>query len=315
MAGGKWRAEVQRQGKRRSRVFATKQAARDWAASEEYAILNAKKIASGMLFGDAMNRYAREVSPRKGGARWEILRLERFRRDDIAAKRMADLESSDFATWRDKRLREVAPGTVNREMTLLSGVLSVARKEWGLIDKNPLSDVRKPTKPPPRDRIPTQAEMDRLALSAGSDLTRATARAFHAFLFAIETAMRAGEITGLTWDRIDLDARVAHLPKTKNGYPRDVPLSSEAVRLLEVLPRQDPVFGLSSASLSALWRKLRDRAAVVDLTYHDSRHIAISRLAGKLEVLELARMVGHRNLNELLTYFQADAKSLAKKLD
>ena len=47
---------------------------------------------------------------------------------------------------------------------------------------------------------------------------------------------------------------------------------------MRALPRHDPVFGLRSDQLDALWRKLRDRAGVEGLTYHDSRHAAIKRL-------------------------------------
>lgn len=61
---------------------------------------------------------------------------------------------------------------------------------------------------------------------AGEDLNKATARAFHAFLFAGECAMRAGEIVGLSWERTDLEQRVAHLPMAKNGTVLDVPLNS-----------------------------------------------------------------------------------------
>jgi len=307
---------VARAGVRRSKILPTKQAAKDWAARQEYTILNeSPSDVESVLFSEVLNRYANEVSPKKRGERWEIMRIKRFKEDAFASKAIGDLSPKDFAAWRDARLREVAPGTVNREMTLLSGVLTVARKEWGLIETNPISDVRKPSKPPPRDRIVTEEELDRLVLSAGSDLSNATARAFHAFLFAIETAMRAGEIVGLQWERIDLAHRVCKLPMTKNGTARDVPLSKEAVRLLECLPEADPVFDLNSRQLDVLWRKLRDRAAVSDLTFHDSRHIAITRLAKKLEVLELARMVGHRNLNELLTYYNASAADIAKRLD
>lgn len=313
---GRWRVFVARAGVRRSKVLPAKQAAKDWAARQEYLILNETTAKAGaVLFSEVLNRYANEVSPKKRGERWEIMRLKRFREDAFASKAIGDLTASDFASWRDARLGEVAPGTVNREMTLISGVLTVARKEWGLIDANPIADVRKPSKPPPRDRIVTDDELARLAVSAGADLGNATARAFHAFLFAIETAMRAGEIVGLAWDRVDLVHRVCKLPMTKNGTARDVPLSKEAVRLLECLPGTDPVFGLNSRQLDVLWRKLRDRAAVSDLTFHDSRHIAITRLAKKLEVLELARMVGHRNLNELLTYYNASAADIAKRLD
>lgn len=149
-----------------------------------------------------------------------------------------------------------------REMQLMSSVLNVARREWGLINHNMISDVQKPKKPPPRDRLPTSDEIDRMISVAGEDLTKATARAFHAFRFAMVTAMRAGEIAGLTWDRVDIDRRVARLTHTKNGRPREVPLSSEAVRLLGLLPELDPVFGLSSAQLDVLFRKVRDKAGV-----------------------------------------------------
>ncbi|MEH6740296.1 MAG: site-specific integrase [Sulfitobacter sp.] len=256
MSGNRWRAEVARKGVRMSEVFAGKQAAKNWAVRQEYLILNAKPEGETAIFGDVLARYAREVSPKKRGARWEILRIERFRLDDIARALMADLTASDFSAWRDARLREVAPATVNREMVLLSAVLSVARKEWGLITVNPISDVRKPTKPPARDRLVTDLELERLAAMAGSDLTKQIGRAFHAFRFSIETAMRAGEVVGLEWSRVDLGKRVARLAMTKNGTARDVPLSSEAVRLLEALPRLDPVFGLTSANLDALWRRL-----------------------------------------------------------
>jgi integrase len=315
MTGNRWRAEVARKGVRVSEVFAGKQAAKDWAARQEYLILNAKPESETAVFGDVLDRYAREVSPKKRGARWEILRIGRFRQDRFAGLKMADLSASDFAAWRDERLREVAPATVNREMTLLAAVLTVARKEWGLITVSPITDVRKPTKPPARDRLITDAEFEKLALIAGDDLSKQIARAFHAFRFSIETAMRAGEVVGLEWSRIDLDKRVARLAMTKNGTAREVPLSSEAVRLLEALPRLDPVFGITSGNLDALWRRLRDRAGIVNLTYHDSRHIAVTRLARKLDVLPLARMVGHKDLRMLQAYYNESAEELAKQLD
>jgi integrase len=226
-----------------------------------------------------------------------------------------DLTSTDFSMWRDARLLEVSNGTVSREMTLLSGILSVARREWRLIEGNPLSDVRRPREPPHRDRRVSEKELMALKISAGHDLTNATARAYHAFLFAIETAMRAGEIIGLRSEDISFEKRFARLPMTKNGTSRDVPLSSEAMRLIKELPKSDPVFNLSSHLLDALWRKLRDRAAVTDLRFHDSRHEAITRLARKLDVLDLARMVGHRDLKMLMIYYNATAEELAKRLD
>lgn len=316
LKSGGYRAEVARQGVRASKVFPTKQAAKEWAARQEVLILDAaEKPVDHGDFGALLKRYAEEVSVKKRGARWEEVRIVALRRDDLAKIRLADIKAADFAAWRDRRSKQVAPGTVIREMQLMSSAINTARKEWGIIGVNPLSDVRKPASPPSRDRLVTDDEMKRLAHAAGDDLTLATARAFHAFRFALETAMRAGEIVGLSWDRIDLENRVARLTHTKNGRARAVPLSSEAVRLLEVLPRMAPVFGLESSQLDALWRKIRDRAQADGLTFHDSRHTAITRLAKKLDVLALARMVGHSDLRMLQVYYNETAEELARRLD
>ncbi|MDP5216743.1 site-specific integrase [Ruegeria sp. 2205SS24-7] len=310
-----YRAEVARKGVRKSKVFATRRDAKEWATRVEYEILNGEKIASKLQLGEVFGRYAREVSPSKRGARWETIRLEMLGRDSIAKIQLEDLSTQDFADWRDRRLKEVAPASVIRELQLMSSVLNTARREWGLIKHNFISDVSKPKKPPPRDRLPTQQEVEALRHCAGEDLSKATARAFHAFLFAMETAMRAGEIAGLERDCVDVERRVAHLKHTKNGRPRDVPLSSEAIRLLQQLPDADPVFGLSSRQLDVLFRKSRDKAQIENLTFHDSRHAAITALARKLDVLALARMVGHTDLRMLQVYYNESAEELAKRLD
>ncbi|GLP87069.1 tyrosine-type recombinase/integrase [Tritonibacter mobilis] len=310
-----WRAEVARAGVRASKVFPSKREAQDWASRKEYEILNGSKISAKMKLRDLFERYAREVSSKKRGYKWEALRLNRWGQSDLGEKSLSELSPADFAAWRDGRLLKVAPSTVRREMTLMGSVFSVARREWGLIGDSPLTDVRKPQEAAARDRLPTSAELERLELSAGNDLKNATTRAFHAFLFAGETAMRAGEIVGMKWEHIDLERRVVDLPMTKNGTSRQVPLSRRAVEMLEMLPESDPVFALDSRQLDVLWRKVRDRAAVEGLTFHDSRHWAITQLAKKLDVMDLARMVGHRNVNQLLTYYNERAEDLAKRLD
>ena len=311
---GKWRAEIYRKGIRRSKSFPTKQEARDWAARTEYALDNKEAVAARMTFGEVLERYAREVSPGKRGWRWEETKVQRLRRDPIWHVRLGDLDAAAFTAWRDNRLREVSPATVLREMNFLSAVMSCARRDWGLIGVNPLADVRRPKAPPPRDRLPTPDEFERLAIAAGDDLTQARARAYHAFLFACETAMRAGEICGLTWDRLDLERRVARLDRTKNGLSRDVPLSSAAVDLIRALPRFDPVFGLSASLCDASFRKVKQMAGVEGLTFHDSRHHAVTQLSKKLDVLALARVVGHKTISQLMTYSNDGAEDLARRL-
>jgi integrase len=313
--GKRWRAQVARNGVRKSKVFATRQEARDWAAEIESEVLAGASTASRQTFGEVMLRYAREVSPTKRGKLWETGQLERIQSDPVSEVRMCDLSAADLAAWRDRRLQKVAPGTVRRERVLLSSVLTQARKEWGLISVNPMSDVSAPKEPPPRDRLVTDDELEKLIFVAGDDLTSKRARAVHAFRFALETGMRAGEILSLTGDAINLDAQVAHQSRTKNGDKRDVPLSSEAIRLIEALPNPTKLFDMRSGDLDAAWRRVRDLAGIEGLTFHDSRHSAVTRLSKKLDVLALARMIGHRNISQLMTYYNAPASELAKLLD
>ncbi|MEM8729843.1 MAG: site-specific integrase [Pseudomonadota bacterium] len=159
----------------------------------------------------------------------------------------------------------------------------------------------------------TDDELARMAHVAGDDLSTATARAFHAFLFSIETGMRAGEVLGLTSGSVDQERQVARLQMTKNGASREVPLSSKVLGLWLALPGDG--FELSSRQLDALFRKVRDKAAVEGLTYHDSRHSAVTRLARKLDVLTLARIIGHRDMKQLMTYYDEPAEEIAKRLD
>ena len=314
--GKKWRAFILVDGLRRSKVFPTRQEARDWAGRAEVEGRGGPRAAQATTFSVTMERYAKEVSPTKRGHRWEEIRLLRFAASPLGRLRMSDIEPRHFAEWRDARLREVSPGTVIREMGLLRAVLVQSQREWGLLTVNPMDGVKRPPQPPARQRLPMDAEIEALAISAGQDLSKSTARAFHAFLFAMETAMRAGEIIGLTWDRVDLEQRVATLPRTKNGTAREVPLSSEAVRLLQALPDARTCFGLSSGQLDALWRKLRDRAGVEGLTFHDSRASALTRLSRRVDVLTLARISGHRDINLLSrVYYRETASSIARRLD
>jgi integrase len=131
-----------------------------------------------------------------------------------------------------------------------------------------------------------------------------------AFLFAIETGMRAGEICGLT--RADITSKVATLKQTKNGKPRKVPLSQEALRILALL--DDDLFGMTSQRLDGMFRKLRD-AGSFEFRFHDTRHTAVTRLAKKLDVMVLAKVIGHSDPRQLMKYYHPDEESLADLLD
>ena len=249
------------------------------------------------------------------------MRLNAYAKFAIASVRLVDLRREHFEDWIQLRLKTVKPSSVNRDLNLISNCLTQARR-WRLMTHKPMDDLKRPKNPPHRDRRITPAEESLIIFTlnyeAGNPVTQQQQKTAVAFMLAIETAMRQGEITSLTPDNVDLVTGVAHLPMTKNGMSRDVPLSNKAISLLNSLkpwPSTGPIFGISSDTMSVLFRRAVLRSGIEDLTFHDSRHEAITRLAGKLDVLDLARMVGHRDIKQLLTYFNKSAKDLKAQLD
>lgn len=326
-----WRVQIAVQGMRESRTFATKAEASTWAAQRETEIRTEKAtgVQRGRTVDDAFRRYEKEVSVHKRGHEKESIRLAAIGRmvvDGVPLKdwKLADITPEVLGKWRDHRLTvdKVLGSSVNRDLNLLSHVFGSAVKEWKWLAKSPTTDVRRPDDPAPRDRLYTQDEIDRLCAALGIDADQVepvetiSQRVGVAFLFAIETAMRAGEICSLMPEHIN--GRVATLPQTKNGTKRDVPLSTRAAALLKLLPAPEEggtVFGVTAKSLDALFRKARTRAVVEGATFHDTRHLAITRLARKLNVLDLARMVGHRDLRQLQIYYNESAADMAARLD
>lgn len=202
-------------------------------------------------------------------------------------------------------------------MALLSNFFELARIEFGICHiANPCLDVRKPKLPPGRDRRLTTREERRILRYALAHENRE----FHAIIqIALATAMRQGEILNLKWEHINLNTRVAHLPETKNGSKRDVPLSLLATQVLRKLgPKTSgQVFTYTSAGLKSTWRVMRIRLGIQDLHFHDLRHEATSRLfeMGTLDVMEVAAITGHKSLAMLKRYTHLRATRLVKKLD
>jgi len=324
--GISWRALVRRKGVTTSETFLTKAEAVAWAAKTEANIIDGKRgNIPSKTFGDLLQRYADEVSITKRGERWERLRIGAALRDDIAKVNLRELDERHFAAWRDGRLKEVSSATVRRDWNLLSNACSVAVKEWKWLTANPMANVRKPKDAPPRDRIATQDEIDRLAYALSYDKEIAPqaviSRVGAAMLFAIETAMRAGEICNLRWADVQLERKFLKVTGGKTtAAVREVPLSTEAIRVLRQLEQvkredDDRVFQLASSQIDSHFRKAKARTGIDDITFHDMRHTAVTRLAKKIDILPLAKMIGHRDLKMLMVYFSASAETLADKLD
>lgn len=312
--GKRWRAHVHVNNHRHSKVCRTKGEARAWIEAAE------KRLSgrTSPTLAEAFERYGESVSPTKRGCDWELARLEKFTayfaEHCSPALAITDVDQTHIAAWRDWRMKSVQAGTVLRELTLLSSVFTVAWSEWRWCKDNPCKGVRRPSAPPPRDQVYTQDEVGRICAAMGCSEegqlpTTTSHRVALAFLFALETAMRCGEICAIRPGH--LKGNVLRVPDSKNGFPRDVPMSKKALAYLELV---EGSFDLIPSQVDSLFRKYKKRAGV-NLTFHDSRHTAITRLAQVLNPLELARMVGHKNVNQLMTYYNESASNLAARLD
>ena len=303
--GQAYRAQVKRGPKRITRTFRTKAGARAWIAQQETEAAQLRDGIPRKRVGEMFARYALEVSPTKKGARWEAIRLQKLQRDPIADVWAADLKPRHVAEWRDRQT--LAPSSINREWNLLSAVFNAAVKEWHWLHSNPCKGVRRPGTGKARDRRPTEDELSRLDLAlSGTDLRNGVRLAMW---FAIETAMRAGEIASLRPG--DVVGRVAHLSDTKNGHARDVPLSRRALELWEEAG-QFP----TSMQISQRFAAACKTCQIEGLTFHDLRREALSRLAKKVDVMTLAKISGHRDVRVLMNvYYKPDIEELAELLD
>lgn len=344
-----WHVQIRRKGyDAQTKTFNTRVEAEAWARNVENemdrGVFVSRAEAESTTLYEALDRYEREVSKLKKGHDQERYRIAAWKEHPLAKRSLASLRSSDFAEYRDNRLAAGASAaTIRNDLAVISHIFTTCAKEWGIPVVNSVANIRMPRANNSRDRrlvgdeeTRIQAAFDAAEKAGGGKRTNIWMRS--AFVVAIETAMRQGELLGLRWEHIDLKRRVAHLPETKNGDTRDVPLSSRAVAALETLPHaiKGQVFATTASALDQSWRRcvarsrrmyeaelkqagvsdrdIADDPLLLNLTWHDLRHEGTSRLADKLAMHELMKVTGHKDSRNLARYYHPKAEDLAKKL-
>lgn len=313
-----WQARIQRKGyPDLAKTFDSRSEALSWARDMEYQIdkgvfhlpLNTKEA----TLSELLERYRKEITPHKKSQKPELYRIKGFLKSNLADRYVSNLRSSDFASYRDARLKLGKAGnTVKQELALISHLFFVARAEWGFESlDNPIRHIRKPKLAKGRTRRVTDDEINLLINNTDSfDLP-------FILKLAVETGMRRGEIASISWSDINIQRRVIYLWDTKNGEDRQVPLSSKAIALLESIPRRNDgrLFGMTAHAISYAFIRSRRRVNLEDLHFHDLRHEAISRIFEKgLNVMEVGSISGHKTLQMLKRYTHLKAEELALKL-
>lgn len=304
-----------------TKTFARLTDAREWGRTMEHRIKVEGAVSSAAqrtTLADALDRYAREVTPQKKGKRAELVRIKVWKRHKIAARFLSRLQDgAAFAEHRDARRAEgVAENTIRLELALIGHLFHVARTEWGMTGlANPIRSIKLPKGSTERTRrLEGDEEQQLLAALALQGPLHAPLSAL-----AIESAARQGELLGLTWAAVDLPGATMRFADTKGGVPRTVPLSPRAIELLKALPRSidadAPVFPIPADEVQRAFRRACAAAGIENLRFHDLRHEAVSRLFERgLSLPEVAAISGHRTWAMLRRYTHVRTADLVRKL-
>ena len=348
-----WQAIVKRKGfPGQSKTWNTRKEAEAWARQIESemdrGVFVSRVESERVTLSEIIERYREDELPKKRGKGFgpALNALE----SRLGKYSLAALSSKLITDYRKKRLVSVSADTVRKEINLLSKLIDLAGKEWGMpLPSNPCAMVSRPAAGKARERRLEGDELERL-------LAKCEPHMQALILFAIETAARLGELLSVKWVDVDLKKRVMIVRGidergTKNDDAfRAVPLSSAAIEVLKAIPRSikdGRVFYQWKAadSFNKSWTRAKTRAQIqylkdegkwhlipseysqadidrhmdgflTDLRFHDLRHEATSRLfeKGVFDSMEVASITGHKTLQMLKRYTHLRAEDLAKKL-
>jgi integrase len=203
---------------------------------------------------------------------------------------------------RDRKVKGITAGTLNRDMAIVRRVLKLSAELWRddqgrpWLNTAPLFPQVKGAKRKPRPI--SVAEQDRLIKNMPAYLADMT-------LFALHTGLRDQEICGMRWDHearvneLDTSVFIITEDRAKNEYERIVPLNMVARSIIAKYRGQcEYVFHIDGERLSRMnnraWRKARTAAGLPDVRVHDLRHTFGMRLrAAGVSFEDRQDLLGH----------------------
>jgi integrase len=326
-----------------SATFERKTDAKRWALHTEAAIREGRHFktteAKRHTLAELIERYKRDVLPNKPKSEATRSQQLEWWSDQLGEKLLADVTPALIAEYRD-RLASTDPetkakrsnATINRYLAALSHAFTIAVREWGWVEANPLQKVTKPKEPRGRVRFLTDDETRPDGKVIEGERTRllkackqsASPYLYQVVVLAISTGMRRGEILNLAWDDVDLTRGRATLHDTKNGERRVVPLVGLALEMLKehakvrridnsllFVGRNDKPVDIGRA-----WDTALEKAGIENFRFHDLRHTAASYLAmNGASVAEIAEVLGHKTLQMVKRYAHLSESHTAKVVE
>lgn len=294
--------------------------ARKWAQQTEAAIREGRHFktteAKRHTLTDAIQRYIKNVLPTKPKSERDQAVQLKWWQENLGSYSLADVTPALIAAQREKlaqgftvRKTIRSQATVNRYLAALSHVFTIAVKEWGWLEDNPLRKVTKMKEPRGRVRFLHDDERERLLTACKESDSKVL---YLAVVLALSTGARRMEILGLHWKDVDLNRGIITLHETKNGERRILPLTGHALELMKghAKVRQlhcDLVFPGNNLKnpidVRSPWETALKRAEIADFRWHDLRHSTASYLAmNGASLAEIAEVLGHKTLQMVKRY-------------
>jgi integrase len=238
----------------------------------------------------------------------------------FGSKRLAEISSFLIEKYKISRSKTItergtkrSPTTVNREIQLLSRVLSMAVGNRDL-RANPGFEVKKFKGEVRRKRYLLPEEEARLMQALEG--RRAHLRLI--VMIALNTGMRRGEILRLRRQDIDFHRGEIYVTKTKTDEDRNIPmtntLSSELTAhcaklksdyLFENPKTSKPIGDIKNAFVTAC-----EDAGIEDLWFHDLRHTAATRMGERgVDPFTIAEIMGHSDIKMTRSYTHSTANA------
>src|SRR5262245_13865749 len=233
-------------------------------------------------------------------------RCARLWKEALGGYPLRQIVTGDVQRYVARRLAEVRPASVNREVAFLKRVFNVAMDD-DLADANPVRKVRLLREDNARVRYLTDDEESRLRSEIGELQWPVVAIALH-------TGLRRTEQFSLMWEHVDFNTNVLTIPRTKAGRVRRVPMNSMVRELLRSLPsrlKSPWVFPSASGETPLDSQNLMNRvfvpavkrADIQDFRWHDLRHTFASRLVMKgVDIRTTQELLGHADIRMTLRY-------------
>ena len=316
----RWHVQVRKSGYPSvNKSFYRKTDAQRWARETEIAIENGT-IDTGAEhslkspLSNILTRYQLEISAHKAGHQIEKYIIKHWLKSPLSNRAIGTIKASDIAAELDTQRSEWKPATIRNNFGLLRHVFNTAMQLWDIpLKDNPVSKVPLP--------MVSGHVVRRIPPSFWEALDkhfkdRPRNNIYWVIQFAVQTGLRRGEISNLKWTDIDRPNRLLTVRLSKTNTPRTIPLSESSIAVLEaVYGQSESVFDMSTNAIRLAWQRLRKKAQLGDVRFHDLRHEAISRLFELgLTVPEVASISGHKTTSMLFRYAHADTQRLREKI-